>query len=456
MQRPILEAIHITSRRSATQLHSKRRLFTSNAQPSLSSRLNDVILGLTALAGASFFAYYAFDSRAGVHRHVIVPLLHAFTEPEDAHKIAIDILKWGLSPRDTKPDSEQLAVQLWGRKLSNPIGIAAGFDKHGEAVDGLFNLGFSYVEVGTVTPEPQPGNAKPRYFRLPVDKATINRYGFNSDGHRVVAQRLRDRIRIRTHLFHKSSHTKKLMPLSPNPLGPLNLSRSLHCGKLLGVNLGKNKDGDEIGDYVLGVQNLGPYADVLIVNVSSPNTPGLRQLQRKDTLENLLAAVVGERDKLPGPRVPVCVKIAPDLDTEEIQGIACAVEKSGIDGVIVSNSTIQRPSTLTPGIHLSIFSAANLDPHINEQGGLSGPPLKPLALQTLRTLRRHVPDSVVIIGCGGICTGKDAIEYARAGADFVQVYTSFGYDGPGLPRRLKDEILEELDGKRWAEIVGRA
>ncbi|KAK9468457.1 Dihydroorotate dehydrogenase-domain-containing protein [Lipomyces arxii] len=380
------------------------------------------------LAAAGFGAYYATDSRSGLHRYILVPLMRWQLDAEAAHRAAIDLLASGIAPVDRSPDAEDpaLAVEVFGKKLSSPVGLAAGFDKNGEAIDPLFDLGFSYVEIGSITPLPQEGNPKPRFFRLPEDGAAINRYGFNSDGQLKVAVRLRKRL----HSF-----------LTHHNAVPENLS--LRPNRLLAINLGKNKTGDEVQDYVSGVDLLGNYADVLVINISSPNTPGLRDMQGEAKLGGLLAAVVKARDALSTPkRPPVCVKIAPDLTEREISSIASVVRDSAIDGVIVSNTTISRPESLKSSNSLS-----------SEIGGLSGPPVKDLALAVVRSLRRNLGPDMTIIGCGGITTGKDAVEFAKAGATFVQALTSFAYDGPGFPSRLRDEIKQELNGKTWAEIV---
>jgi dihydroorotate dehydrogenase len=315
--------------------------------------------------------------------------------------------------------------------------VAAGLDKQAEAVDGLFDLGFSYVEIGSVTPEPQFGNARPRYFRLSSDNAVINRLGFPSDGAVAVCRNLQDRIR---NSFIKTG--SRLESTAP---------RSLHADKMLAVNLGKNKDTPiteaEI-DYIKGVKVFAPYADVLVINLSSPNTPGLRSLQTSIYLNKLLSSIREEVSRLPSPAPKLVVKIAPDLNLSEIRDIASAVVKNNIDGVIVSNTTVQRPGSLT-----------SPPEKVYEQGGLSGPPLKPLSLRALRLLRgqlKQIPGGrdVVLIGCGGISSGKDAIEFARAGASIVQCYTGFVYDGVGFAAKIKDEIVEELGTRRWVDMIG--
>ncbi len=316
--------------------------------------------------------------------------------------------------------------------------MAAGLDKQAEAVDGLFDLGFSYVEIGSVTPEPQFGNARPRYFRLSSDKAVINRLGFPSDGAISVCRNLQDRIR--NYFIKTGTQVDSTTP------------RSLHADKMLAVNLGKNKDtpiAEAETDYIKGVKVFAPYADVLVINLSSPNTPGLRSLQTSTYLNKLLTSIREEVSRLPSPAPKLVVKIAPDLNVSEIRDIASAVVQNNIDGVIVTNTTVQRPGSLT-----------SPDEKVYEQGGLSGPPLKPLSLRALKLLRgqlKQIPGgkNVVLIGCGGISSGKDAIEFARAGASIVQCYTGFVYDGVGFAARIKDEILEELGSRRWVDMIGR-
>ncbi|KAG6891550.1 hypothetical protein C0992_004408 [Termitomyces sp. T32_za158] len=383
------------------------------------------------VVSAGVFAIYYFDARSALHRYILTPVLRHTLDAELGHKIAVKVLKSGLGPRDPCSDDSRLKSEFLGKQVSNPIGLAAGFDKDGEAIDGLFNLGFSWVEIGSVTPKPQPGNPKPRVFRLLEDSGLINRYGFPSDGHASVLARLRARIPA----FRQTSGNAALRPES-----------------VLAVNLGKNKDSpaDSIDDFIAGIRNFGTYADVLVVNVSSPNTPGLRGLQNRDLLEKLLDGVTKARDNLPvsdltSSKPKLLLKLSPDLDEAQIIDIADVIRNSKIDGVIVSNTTIQRPKSL-----MSTNKA--------EVGGLSGAPVKPYSLKALRILRSHLPSSIPLIGCGGISTGADALEYAKAGASLVQVYTSFGYDGVGACRRIKDQLCEELEreGTTWNEVVKKA
>lgn len=305
-------------------------------------------------------------------------------------------------------------------------------------------------------------------FRIPESKSVLNRYGFNSDGHDAVLARLRHRV---------TSYIKSIAPALPSSLFPpppelalpnhdvvadllaspdgqdarvvdsLSLPRSLREGRVLGVNLGKNKVSkeDSIDDFVVGVQRLGPLADVLVINVSSPNTPGLRGMQRRGVLEDLLKGVVAARDGLPGDiKPPVLVKIAPDNDAEQLKDIAEAVLSSKIDGIVVSNTTISRPASAGNPVILA------------EAGGLSGPPVKPLAIKALQTLYKETEGKIPLIGCGGISSGQDALDFAKAGASLVQLYTGFVYGGMGLPREIKDELTDLLhkEGKTWREVIG--
>lgn len=305
-------------------------------------------------------------------------------------------------------------------------------------------------------------------FRVRETKSLVNRYGFNSEGHEAVLNRLRARVvafvkstaaALPPSLFptpdpHDPASYDVTSALLSSPAGldarvpdALALPRSLRPGQVLGINLGKNKasDPDSIADFVDGVTTLGPYADVLVINVSSPNTPGLRALQRRGMVEELLSGVLAARNNLPGTvRPPVLVKIAPDLDDAQLEDVAAAVLASGADGIIVSNTTISRPPS------------AGTSPSLAETGGLSGPPVKPLALRALAKLYEATEGKVPLIGCGGIATGADAVEFARAGASLVQMYTAMVYDGFGLPRRIKDEVTEILrtEDTTWKALVG--
>lgn len=413
--------------------------FIHSARPSgkvLQSKLLPIPSSGVLLATAVALGLWSLDARSAANEYIWCPLIRNVTNAEQGHKLGIDFLKMGLYPRlFSDVDDPSLEVKVFGTTLSNPVGMAAGFDKHGEVIDPLFNLGFGFVEIGSITPLPQPGNPLPRFFRLSADEAVINRYGFNSVGHLEVLATLKQRF--------ASLHVK-------NPDATNNAFREK---KFLAINLGKNKTGDEVVDYLKGVETFGPYADALVVNVSSPNTPGLRDLQNEAKLTNLLTQVVKARNELTGELInqdrkpPILVKVAPDLTEPEIESIAKSAVDSKIDGIIISNTTIERPTDrlITKG------------PVVNETGGLSGKPLKPLSLAALKTLRKYTKSTdLVLVGCGGISNGKDAIEFAKAGATYIELYTAFAYQGPGLARKVKDEITSELkkEGKTWMEIVG--
>ncbi|KAG0004603.1 Dihydroorotate dehydrogenase (quinone), mitochondrial [Entomortierella chlamydospora] len=428
-----------------------RHYATVRKEHTTSSRAINFILGTGIIVGGVVGIAYAFDSRASIHKYVTMPLMHRALDPESAHLLAIKALKMGLSPWDTQEDDPSLQVKLWNKTFSNPVGMAAGFDKHAEAIDGLFDLGFGYVEVGSVTPVPQPGNPKPRMFRLPEDKCVINRYGFNSDGHKAVEFRLRQRIKRFLYKHTREDKEGTIEKLNQGDssteslVDQLSTNRSLRDDRLLAVNLGKNKAStpESVDDYVVGVERLGPYADVLVVNVSSPNTPGLRSLQRKGMLEDLLRQVINARDQLKSSyKPPLLVKIAPDLSDEELEDVSEAALATKVDGIIISNTTISRPK--------SLINKENA----NEVGGLSGPVVKPLALRALRQVYKHTEGKIPLVGCGGISNGEDALEYARAGASMVQLYSSMAYEGPGIARAVKDGIVKGLNGRNWADIVG--
>lgn len=304
---------------------------------------------------------------------------------------------------------------VFGREFSNPVGLAAGFDKDGEGVRGLTKIGFGFIEIGSVTPEPQPGNPKPRVFRLKEDKAVINRYGFNSEGHEAVYNRLKDRV-----------------------------TEQDNC--LLGINLGKNKSStDPISDYTQGVEKFSRLADYLVVNISSPNTPGLRDLQGKQKLQNLLDKVIERRDEME-VRKPLLVKIAPDLTDRDKEDIAAVVtsRKGYVNGLIISNTTVRRPPSLK-------------NPSKTEEGGLSGPPVRDMSTKTIADMYRLTNGSIPIIGVGGVSSGQEAYKKIRSGASLVQLYTALVYEGPPVVKKIKRELEELLrrDGfKSISEAVG--
>lgn len=370
----------------------------------------------------------------------VVNPFFALLDAEAAHRLAVAAAAYGLVPREKRPDPPILGQEVWGRKFSNPIGLAAGFDKNAEAVEGLLGLGFGFMEIGSVTPIPQEGNPKPRIFRLPKEGAIINRCGFNSEGIVVVAKRL------------GAQHGKRKMEDTSNASLSSN-DEVKHGGKagpgILGVNLGKNKTSeDAAADYVQGVHTLSQYADYLVINISSPNTPGLRKLQGRKQLKDLVKKVQAARDEMQwaedGPP-PLLVKIAPDLSRQDLEDIAAVALALRLDGLIISNTTIQRPDPV------------NRHPLAAEAGGLSGKPLFDLSTNVLKEMYMLTRGKIPLIGCGGVSSGEDAYKKIRAGASLVQLYTAFAYGGPALIPQMKAELADclERDGfKSVQEAVG--
>ena len=329
------------------------------------------------------------------------PLLFAL-DPETAHGLTLAALKTGLVPA-APADDPILATRFAGLALPNPIGLAAGFDKDAEVPDAMLKLGFGFVECGSVTPRPQPGNPKPRLFRLVEDGAVINRFGFNSHGVEFAHARLE--------------------------------ARQGRPG-VVGINLGANKDGDDrTGDYVTGLRALAPLASYVTVNISSPNTPGLRSLQDGAALADLIARAMAARGNL---AVPLFIKVAPDQGADDWATIARACIDGGVDGLIVSNTTITRPRLISR--------------HGGEAGGLSGAPLKPLAQAALQRFRAETGGALPLIAVGGIASGQDAYDRIRAGASAVQLYSALVYQGPGLVRRIKGELAALLRRDGFASV----
>ncbi len=336
------------------------------------------------------------------------PLLRLIP-PEAAHRLAVVALARGLVPAAREPELPALATRVWGIDFANPIGLAAGFDKDAEAIDGLGALGFGFVEVGGVTPRAQPGNPRPRLFRLPEDEALINRLGLNNRGLAAMAERLDGRRR----------------------------------SGIVGVNVAANADStDAVADYVAGLEALHSRADYLAVNVSSPNTPGLRELQGRANLEALLGALIEARAKLApaGARpVPLVLKIAPDLERREIADIAQVALETGIDGLIVANTTTDRG-----GLE---------GRHRGEAGGLSGRPLCARSTALVAEFYRLTEGRVPSIGVGGVASGADAYAKVRAGASLVQLYTALVYRGPGLVGRIKADLAAHLAADGYATVA---
>ena len=347
---------------------------------------------------------------------LVRPLILAM-EPERAHRLTLSMLRLGLSRMaGNGGDDPVLKTRMLGLSLPNPIGLAAGFDKNAVAPDALLQLGFGFVEMGTVTPRPQAGNPRPRVFRLTKDKAVINRIGFANEGADRITKRLSGR-------------------------------RARSRSGIVGVNIGANKDSDDrMADYVTGLRRFAGLGDYFTVNISSPNTPGLRDLQDRSALTDLITLLSEERVRTGALRnTPLLIKIAPDLTPAERENIAQVVMNQPVDGLIIGNTTIDRPDTLT-------------SPHKGEQGGLSGQPLKDKALDTLRHVYQLTGGTVPLIGVGGISSGADAYERIRAGASALQIYTALVFDGPRLIQRIKRDLarlLKEDGFTSVAEAIGK-
>ncbi|KAH6611986.1 hypothetical protein C7974DRAFT_370276 [Boeremia exigua] len=495
---------------------------------SAGTRTKNLVYGSLLSVGLSFGYLYGTDTRSSIHEWLVVPALRQiYPDGEDAHHAGTRILaalhRFGLNPRergdaDTKGD---LAVEVFGHTLANPVGTSAGIDKGAEIPTPLFELGPAIVEVGAITLRPQDGNPKPRVFRLPSQNALINRYGFNSEGAEAVALRLRQRVReFAYHAGLGLGAAAEQAVLNGDANVP---PGSLKQGRLLAVQVAKNKTTPEtdidavVHDYASAVAHVGPYADILVVNVSSPNTPGLRTLQNTEPLTRLLTGVVAAVHALPRKTKPaVMVKVSPDEDSPaQVSGIVDAVWASGVDGVIVGNTTNRRPDPLPAGYALPPAEAKLL----LEQGGYSGPQLfertRALVARYRRALdagpARPSPESPssespssatptphaapapadadptafddlstsapsstslspaspapstpgprkVIFATGGITTGAQARAVLDAGASVVQVYTAMIYGGAGtvsrIKRELREEKLKEKTGER-GDVEGR-
>jgi dihydroorotate dehydrogenase len=341
------------------------------------------------------------------------PILRAL-DPEDAHTLALRGLR--LMPLGrAEPDDPRLAIEAFGLKFPNPVGVAPGFDKNAEVPGPLLRLGFGFVEVGTVTPRPQTGNPRPRIFRLDADAGVINRLGFNNQGEAAVLGRLRGRTR---------------------------------GSGIIGVNVGANRDSaDRIGDYARLIETFAPVADYITVNVSSPNTPGLRDLQQAKSLDDLLARVISARQRVQERhgKIPVLLKIAPDVTLADLDDVVAVARRRRMDGMIVGNTTLSRPPSLQEREKAI------------EQGGLSGRPLFGLSTRLLAETYVRVEGAFPLIGVGGIDSGKTAVQKIKAGASVVQLYTGLVFGGLGLLPDIKRELVKAIESGRHrtlADLVG--
>lgn len=334
----------------------------------------------------------------------LLPLVRQLP-PETAHNVTINFLRSPLVPSVKIKKYSSLQQSLWGLSFSHPLGMAAGFDKNAQVYNALLKIGFSFTEIGTVTPFPQFGNPKPRLFRLSRDKAIINRMGFNNQGHRVIKQRL-----------------------MTNPRQGI-----------VGINIGKNKDClDAISDYEKGLIELGPLADYLVINVSSPNTPGLRSLQSRENLTTLLDQIEEKKKRLTH-KLPILLKIAPDLDPEELLDIAVVSLQKNLDGLIVSNTTITRSEDLD-------------SQYCKDTGGLSGQPLFDLSTKILAKIFSLTQGKIPLIGVGGISSADQAYQKIKAGASLLQLYTALTYQGPDLIPEIVNGLANALEKDGFQHI----
>ena len=331
-------------------------------------------------------------------------------EPEHAHRVALKAARRLPSRPPANARDPRLNVSVLGLYFPNPIGLAAGFDKDAAVPDQMLGLGFGFVEIGTVTPLPQAGNATPRLFRLPADRALINRLGFNNEGHEAALEQL---------------------------------DRRAGRGGIVGVNLGANRDSeDRVFDYYAGVRLFAPMAAYLTINVSSPNTPGLRELQGPAALAELLARVGEARaaaEEESGRRAPLLLKIAPDLDDGQLSGVIETSKQQGVDGLIIANTTVKRPQLRSRK-------------HAAQLGGLSGPPLFEASTAMLARARELAGRDFVLVGTGGVDSAAAAWSKIAAGADLVQLYSALVYEGPSLPRRIVSDLLKRLDERNIKTI----
>jgi dihydroorotate dehydrogenase len=500
--RPIVPAITFSAIRPASTTAVDAR--------SAGTRLKNLLYCTSLTLVVAFGYLYVTDTRAGLHQWLVVPAIRwLYPDAEDAHHVGTKSLKalysFGLHPRErtsksTEKNTADIGVEVFGQRLQNPIGTSAGIDKLAEIPDALMALGPAIVEVGGATPFPQDGNPKPRVFRIPSQRALINRYGLNSLGADDMANRLRERVRLFAyHNGYGIGESAEQLVLNGGADVP---PGSLVRGKMLAVQVAKNKNTKDEDieavkrDYVYCVERLAPYADILVVNVSSPNTPGLRTLQRVEPLTRILEGVVGAAKSVNRKTSPkVMVKVSPDEDQDEqIEGIVEAIWRSGVDGVIVGNTTKRRQNLIPKDIKLT----AKEQEILNEQGGFSGPHMFERTLGLVKRYRRLLdegppppqtekPDSKdatkpgggvpsgdeqsstltekvesvkksitplkpneqkVIFATGGITNGKQALEILNAGASVAQIYTALIYGGVGTVSRIKNEIREEIAARR--------
>jgi len=335
-----------------------------------------------------------------------LPLLRLLS-PETAHRITIRALSSGIFPQQQPKINIRLKANLFGLEFSSPLGLAAGFDKDGEVFDQMLNFGFGFVEVGTITPKPQVGNSPPRVFRLTADNGIINRLGFNNKGIESAVVQLSKRVRSRG---------------------------------LVAVNVGPNRNSEDfISDYETCINKIAKFSDLIVLNISSPNTPGLRELQDRRFVEKILDTAINTLEKI-NVSSPILIKIAPDLDTGEIESIVDAAIQGGAKGIIVGNTSVSRP----PGLKSR---------YKNKQGGLSGQPIFTLATKALSDAFRVSRGRIVLVGTGGVFSGEDAYSKICAGANLVELYTALVYQGPSLIKKINEDLVNFLDRDGYKNIT---
>ena len=437
---------------------------SSSSSSSSSSQMLKTIGALSLFASIGYGSLRAADSPLASDVEFktfafLAPVFSRLMDAESAHNLGVSLFANGLYPIERRErDNDRNNADASGEyaemremlrvtnvfndglmTFPNPIGLAAGFDKDAKTIQGMREIGFGFVEIGSVTPQPQDGNPKPRVFRLRELDAVINRYGFNSEGIERAKERLKkEKNRVAATVVDNKTEEKEesTTTTTTNVIAPI------------GVNLGKNKttpESEAAKSYALGATELGPFADYLVINVSSPNTPGLRDLQKGSSLVKILRDVVNARDRLlvkeeKKKSLPVLVKIAPDVDEKGLKEIAKAVKKAKIDGVIISNTTIERND--------------RVQQHENgkEIGGLSGKPVFEKSTEVLRRFYEFTDGSIPLVGCGGVFTGEDALKKIKAGASLVQLYTSFAYAGPALIPKVKRELYEALKREGFKNV----
>ncbi|PWA01574.1 hypothetical protein BB558_002329 [Smittium angustum] len=374
--------------------------------PSIGTRVSNTAFGLVGIALAGFFGFYVTDSRSNIHEYITVPLMQQL-DAEKAHYLSIKALSYGLGPVDRKQDNECLKTEIWGMKLSNPI-----------------------------------GNPRKRLFRLSNNNAAINRMGLNNDGFDVVKSRLKKRFwnNVANQQLDNEENAKTSVSQAKHTI-----NKSGRDNRLLGINISKNHSSpsDSDQDFLDGIDQLGSLADYVVINVSCPNVTNLGAGSDLILLDKTMKSARTHCDALGTKKPALVIKLGPDYTENDLKLISELALKNNIDGIITSNTSRSRPECLKSD-----------EPNASEMGGLSGPPIRNLSLNTTRLVYKFTNGKIPIIGCGGVSSAEDVLEYGRAGASFVQLYTGMVYTGPGIVSKIKDDMVVLLNGKKWDDIVG--